>query len=206
MSWRGAIEGENRTFTPNHTQSDMKRLLLLSCILASAFAAYAQADAIEKRLFELPDLIFKPIETPEGFEAAYELHIKQPIDHENPAKGHFYQRAYLSHRSFDAPVVLATEGYSRPSNRMYELTNYLQANQLDVEHRYFGTSVPDSLDYRFLNLKQVAGDLHRMRALLGRIYGSRGSARALAKAGRRLFSTVTFTLMMWRLLFLTSPP
>ncbi|NBC08998.1 MAG: peptidase, partial [Bacteroidetes bacterium] len=144
----------------------MKRILFSSILILCAIGAFSQVDTIEKQLFELPDLIFKPIESPEGFEAAYELHIKQPLDHENPEQGHFYQRAYLSHRSFEAPMVLATEGYSRPSNRMYELTNYLQANQLDVEHRYFGSSVPDSLDYRFLNLKQVAGDLHRIRTLL----------------------------------------
>lgn len=162
----------------------MKRLPLVSFVFVLATAAFAQVDPIEKHLFELPDLIFKPIEAPEGFVAAYELQIKQPLDHENPEKGHFYQRAYLSHRSFDAPMVLATEGYSRPSNRMYELTNYLEANQLDVEHRYFGTSVPDSLDYRFLKLKQVAGDLHRIRTLLGRIYEQPWVSTGISKGGQ----------------------
>jgi hypothetical protein len=162
----------------------MKRILFSSILALCAIVAYAQVDAIEKQLFELPDLIFKPIDTPKGFEAAYELHIKQPIDHDNPEMGHFYQRAYLSHRSFEAPMVLATEGYSRPSNRMYELTNYLDANQVDVEHRYFGTSSPDSLDYRFLNLKQVAGDLHRIRTLLGRIYGQPWVTTGISKGGQ----------------------
>jgi len=162
----------------------MKRILFSSILILCAIGARSQADTIEKRLFELPDLIFKPIETPEGFEAAYELHIKQPLDHENPEQGHFYQRAYLSHRSFEAPMVLATEGYSRPSNRMYELTNYLAANQLDVEHRYFGSSVPDSLDYRFLNLKQVAGDLHRIRTLLGRVYEQPWVSTGISKGGQ----------------------
>ena len=149
----------------------MRNSFLFFLLLLSSLTVEAQFSTLEQRLYELPDVLFKAIDAPDGFEAAYELHIKQPIDHENPEKGHFYQRAYLSHRSFKAPMVLATEGYMRPSNRMYELTGYLDANQVDVEHRYFGTSSPDSLDYTYLNLKQVTADLHHIRTLLGQLYG-----------------------------------
>ncbi len=166
-------------------QNDMRHPIqvLLFCLVAAS-PAWSQVSELEKQLYGLPDLIFKAIDTPEGYEAAYELHIRQPVDHEAPERGYFYQRAYLTHRSFDAPVVMATEGYIGPSNRMYELTGYLKANQIDVEHRYFGTSVPDSLDYRYLNLKQVAGDLHRIRTLLGQLYKEPWVTTGISKGGQ----------------------
>ena len=77
--------------------------LFLLLFLAPAWLL-AQPSALEVKLFNLPDVIFKKIDTPEGFEAAYELQIRQLIDHEDASKGFFYQRAYLSHRSFGPPI------------------------------------------------------------------------------------------------------
>ncbi|HQU60312.1 MAG TPA: S28 family serine protease, partial [Saprospiraceae bacterium] len=127
------------------------------------------------------------MDTPIGFEAVYELNIRQPLDHKDPSKGYFYQRAFLSHRSFDAPMVIATEGYSRPSNRLYELTQYLGANQVDVEHRYFGASMPDSLDYTYLNLEQATADLHHIRQLLGQLYPKAWVSTGISKGGQTTF-------------------
>ena len=45
---------------------------------------FAQSD-LEIKLFEMPDVIFSQIETPEGYESAYKLMIKQPIDHSDPS-------------------------------------------------------------------------------------------------------------------------
>ena len=157
-------------------------LLLLS--LPIFLLAQPSLSSIEQQLYSLPDLIFKAIDTPKGYEAAYELHVKQPIDHDHPEKGYFYQRAFLSHRSFDAPMVIATEGYTRSSNRMYELTNYLNANQVDVEHRYFGTSIPKDKDYQYLNLKQATADLHHVRELLGQIYKQSWVSTGISKGGQ----------------------
>ena len=165
-------------------QIAMRNRFLFALLIFLPLFSQAQFSSIEQRLYELPDVLFKSIDAPEGFESAYELHIKQPIDHENPEKGFFYQRAFLSHRSFDAPMVLAAEGYMRSSNRMYELTNYLDANQVNIEHRYFGTSSPDSLDYTYLNLKQVAADLHHIRTLLGEIYKEPWVSTGISKGGQ----------------------
>ena len=43
-----------------------------------ALSAIAQTH-LEKELFGLPDVIFTKIETPEGYESAYKLMIKQPM-------------------------------------------------------------------------------------------------------------------------------
>lgn len=132
-------------------------------------ALHAQSD-LERMLFDLEGVVFRQIETPEGFESAWELKIKQPLDHENPDKGSFYQRVFLSHRNMDAPVVLVTEGYQRPVNWIYELTRLAGGNQIQVEHRFFGASVPDSVDYSLLNASQFTADLHRINELMKEIY------------------------------------
>jgi hypothetical protein len=168
---------------------NMSRIIYTFLILAillpdTGLSQGSNISSIEEQLFALPDVIFKSIDTPEGFESAYELQVKQPIDHDNPTRGYFYQRVYLSHRSFDAPTVIITEGYDRSFNRMYELTNYLEANQVDVEHRYFGTSTPEEKDYQYLNLKQVTADLHHIRELLGQIYLSSWVSTGISKGGQ----------------------
>lgn len=146
----------------------------------------AQEQSLEHALFGLPDVIFKAIDTPDGYEAAYELHIKQPLDHSNPDKGHFYQRAYLSHRGFDRPTVICTEGYTRSRNRIYELTNLIEGNQIDVEHRFFGTSIPDDsiFDYAYLNLEQVTADLHHINTIFKQIYQSKWLSTGISKGGQ----------------------
>ena len=107
----------------------MKHIIVYA-ILALSISLSAQTD-LETKLFELPDVIFKEISTPEGYQAAYELDIKQPIDHKDPTKGFFYQRAFLSHKSFDAPTAIITNGYGRPSNRVTEVAKIAEAIKED---------------------------------------------------------------------------
>ena len=159
--------------------------LFLSCFLVLQMMAQMTVSSdIETRLFDLPDVRFTKIDTPEGFEAAYELRIKQPVDHKNPAVGHFYQRVFLTHKGFDRPTVMATEGYNRGKNRMYELTQYLDANQLDIEHRYFGESVPEKLDYKYLTLEQATADLHHINELFRQIYMGKWLSTGISKGGQ----------------------
>ncbi len=160
--------------------------LLFALFSFSTLALIAQPSQLDTALFQLPDVIFKSIETPPGYTAAYELQIKQPLDHEHPEKGHFYQRAYLSHRGFDRPTVICTEGYERPNNRNYELTDLIEGNQIDVEHRFFGTSVPatDIFDYDYLNLKQVTADLHKINQVFREIYQGKWLSTGISKGGQ----------------------
>ena len=162
----------------------MNRLLSFLILIFLSKILAAQPASLETQLFNLPDVTFKKIETPDGFTAAYELKIRQPLDHKNPAKGYFYQRAFLTHKGFDRPTVICTEGYQRPKNRMYELTEILGANQLDVEHRYFGESLPDSIDYQYLKLEQVAADLHHINQLFRQIYTGKWISNGISKGGQ----------------------
>ncbi len=161
----------------------MKSTSLLLVFLISFCFSLAQTN-LTQRLFELPDVIFQPITSPHDAEAAYKLQIKQPIDHENPSSGYFYQVVWLTHRGFDRPNVLVTNGYYSTSNNQSEVAELLQANQFSVEHRYFGNSSPDSMMWEYLNLKQVASDLHRVRYLLGRIYSDKWISTGISKGGQ----------------------
>ncbi len=162
----------------------MKKYFFTLLLFVSALQfADAQVEKLNELLFELPDVIFTELEVAEGYQASYELKIKQPLDHADASKGYFYQRAFLSHKGFEAPTVIVTQGYSRNVNRIGELANFLGANQIDVEHRFFGESMPDSLDYQYLNLQQATADLHHIKTLFARIYQGKWVSTGISKGG-----------------------
>lgn len=163
----------------------MKKISLILFIVLFGLNIHvnAQSQNIENVLFNLPDVTFKKIKTPDTFEISYELKVKQPLDHFDSSKGFFYQRAYLSHRAFDRPTVINTAGYSTRRNYILELTELLSANQIIVEHRFFGKSVPDSLEYKYLNLKQATADLHHINELFKIIYSGKWVSTGISKGG-----------------------
>ncbi len=160
----------------------MKKLNFFIAFIVIANSLSAQN--ISEQLFNLPNIIFEKILTPVGYEATYELKIKQPLDHKDPSKGYFYQRAFLSHAGFDEPTVMVTNGYANAKNRISEPAKLLGANQINIEHRYFGESMPDSVDYTFLNLEQVAGDLHHINTIFKTIYSGKWVSTGISKGGQ----------------------
>jgi len=160
----------------------MIRLLLPSLILLSSFCLQAQRDSLQEELFLLPDLIFESSkDLPQG--RSFALRVRQPIDHSDPSKGHFYQKAYLLHKGFDRPTVMVTEGYNLRRHRAYETTKLVDGNQIQVEHRFFGKSIPDSLDYRYLNLTQATADYHHIRQLFDKLYTGKWLSTGISKGG-----------------------
>ena len=143
----------------------------------------AQTANIEELLRDLPDVEFTKIDTPENFIAAYELRIKQPIDHADLSKGFFFQKVYLSHKAVSLPTVMITEGYTATQNRINELTELVNGNQITVEHRYFGKSQPDTLDYNYLTIAQLTADLHHINSLFKKIYTGKWLATGRSKGG-----------------------
>ena len=160
----------------------MKKLLIYIVSLFVLTGSSAQS-ILEEKLFELPDIIFKKIDTPEGYEAAYELKIRQEIDHNNPSLGYFYQRAFLSHKGYDKPTAIITNGYGKPRNNITEVAELLDANQINVEHRYFLESSPDSLDYDYLYFEQVTADLHKINQLFRQLYHGKWISTGISKGG-----------------------
>ncbi len=162
----------------------MKKLFL-SLFITIVFIASSGAQNlnIENLLYELPDVIFKEIKNTGDFEKTYELKIKQPLDHQHPERGYFYQRAFLSHKDFNHPTVMYISGYSQ--NRVYEteITRLLQANQFSIEHRFFGESIPETLDYTYLTLEQATADLHHINEIFKQIYAGKWLSTGISKGG-----------------------
>lgn len=162
----------------------MKRQIIYFLLLAFNFTSvYSQKSSIVNDLYNLPDVVFKETTAPNASVKTFELQIYQPIDHEHPEKGHFYQRVFLTHKGFDKPMVMYISGYNQNGIYYDELSKILDANQLSIEHRYFGTSLPDSIDYQYLNLEQATADLHRINQLLKQIYHGKWASTGISKGG-----------------------
>ena len=150
-------------------------------------ALHAQESGLLTQLRTLPDVeevIPTVVDTP-FFKEGYELRVRQPLDHANPHGRSFLQSVYISHVDFGKPVVYVTEGYaSRGGAKPTELTTLLDANQIVVEHRYFGKSRPDSMDWKYLTTRQAAEDHHHITVLLKPIYKGKWVSTGISKGGQ----------------------
>ena len=73
-----------------------------------------QAQSLEQRLEKLSKrypIQIKKMETDSFFSEKYEITFTQPLDHFKAGSKTFNQRIYLSHKGFNRPVVLVTDGY-----------------------------------------------------------------------------------------------
>ncbi|MEU0194057.1 S28 family serine protease [Streptomyces afghaniensis] len=161
---------------------------------AAAAAARPGTGDIAQALRALPGL--RLIEERQDAEPGYRhfvLGLRQPVDHTNPAAGTFEQRLTLLHTAADRPMVLFSTGYHAVlTPRRTEPTVLLGANQLQVEHRYFGTSRPAGTDYAHLTIRQAADDHHRVVRLFRRLYpgawiSTGGSKGGMASVYHRRF-------------------
>ena len=89
------------------------RIVLSVLLCLSLFHVMAQSDeaALERGLYNLPNVTFKKVSAPGDQYLKYELVIRQPLDHWHPEKGYFYQHATLLHKGFSRPTVIETQGY-----------------------------------------------------------------------------------------------
>ena len=122
------------------------------------------------------------------YSEAYELYLNQPLDLQDTSGQHFEQRVFIRHRGFDRPTVLVTEGYASDyagsPDYDEELANYLDANLVMVEHRFFGKSIPEPKQWKQLNLENAAADLHRINQLLKTIYTGPWISTGISKGGQ----------------------
>lgn len=161
------------------------RLLTTLCFLLSALVLSAQADEkkLERALYDLPDLSFTKISQPGQFPVQYGLRIRQFVDHNDPSKGYFFQRVILTHRGFERPTVMNTQGYELNFGKS-ELELALEANSLNIEHRFFGESRPDSMLWKYLTLEQATADLHHINQLFKNLYKGKWISTGISKGGQ----------------------
>ena len=167
----------------------MKRKLFLAlvgaCLLLAVNILAAQNSQLAAKLKSLSGISdVRSLDPPKGYPEAYELGYTQPLDHQNPHGVTFKQRVYLSHLDFTKPVVIVTEGYSARRNTLSEPTRMLKSNQVVVEHRFCGTSRPDSLNWTYLTVKQSAEDLHAIVTSLKQLYKGKWISTGVSKGGQ----------------------
>ena len=135
----------------------------------------------------------------------FRMTYDQPEDHTNPSGARLRQRLTLLHRDCSAPNVIHNGGYfvaQQPSPM--ELTRMTEANQIAMEHRFFGPSRATSPDWSKLDIAQAAADQHRVIVAFKAIYGGRWLSTGTSKGGmasifhRRFYSDdVDGTFAYW---------
>lgn len=123
-----------------------------------------------------------------SFTEFYEINVPQYIDHEHKRKGQFSQRVRLGIVNKNAINVMLTEGYDIPRMHMnpnfkMEVTSLLNANQIIIEHRYFGASIPDSLSKKYLTYEQASADFHYIKEKLKPLLTNKWITTGVSKSG-----------------------
>lgn len=160
------------------------KIFSLLFVLSIGLAACTQPLTLEEKLNQIPDVTVHKIIGDTTYAEYYELYFTQPLDHENPEAGTFKQRVLLGHHAIEKPMVVEIQGYNIWTEKAGELSKLLNANQLTIEHRYFKNSMPDSLDWKYLNIKQASADQHKVIQALKKIYKNKWITTGISKGGQ----------------------
>ncbi|WP_321299344.1 S28 family serine protease [Marinifilum fragile] len=160
------------------------KIFSLLFVLSIGLAACTQPLTLEEKLNQIPNVTVHKITGDTTYAEYYELYFTQPLDHENPEAGTFKQRVLLGHHAIEKPMVVEIQGYNIWTEKAGELSKLLNANQLTIEHRYFKNSMPDSLDWKYLNIKQAAADQHKVIQALKKIYKNKWITTGISKGGQ----------------------
>jgi len=162
----------------------MKRFLLTGLLLGLFLLHAAGAMRLDEFLDRIEATDLRVLESESIYDSIVELRIRQPIDHHNPDGPSFYQRIYISHIDPSRPVVLVTAGYDANYYYTSEIASELKCNQIMVEHRFFGRSKPDSIDWKYLDTWQAASDHHRIISLFRALYPGKWISTGISKGGQ----------------------
>ena len=168
----------------------MKTILLFRMILLTMLFSvqnfYAQKHQVElQKLFGEENVTYLDSS---GFKEYYRINVRQLINHDDIHRGFFNQQVLLGIQDPEAVTVLQTEGYSIPKhyndpNFKTELTTLLNGNQVIIEHRYFGSSIPDSLSKKFLTYEQASNDDHFIKEKLAHLLPGKWVSTGVSKSG-----------------------
>ncbi|WP_146057092.1 MULTISPECIES: S28 family serine protease [unclassified Streptomyces] len=172
-----------RTKTAQLTALGIVAGLGVASLAAGPAASAAEAD-IADRLQAIPGMSLVEEKPATDGDRFFLLDYTQPVDHRDPDGDTFEQRLSVLHTDDGRPTVFATNGYWLNPNPAYsEPTQLLDANEVGVEHRFFGTSVPDEDDWSTLDIWQAATDHHRVRQALDGVYDQSWIATGRSKSG-----------------------
>ncbi len=160
------------------------KLFLLSLLCSISLQSFSQTDQeqLESALSKLSGVSFRKIIDSTQASLQYELLVQQPIDHQHPEKGIFNQQVILTHRGFDHPSVMETQGYELfPGPN--EPEQIASANNLNIEYRFYGKSVTAPMQWTCLTVEQEAADLHHINELFRKIYKGKWISTGVSKGG-----------------------
>ncbi|MFH0761371.1 MAG: S28 family serine protease [Bacteroidota bacterium] len=157
-------------------------LVLSLCVTGTAVA---QDSVLLKALKNLKGIeVVGPCRNGRQFTEAYEIKFTQAVNHNNPEGPIFTQRMFIGHTGFDKPMVLSTSGYEAQGLGYSEPAGLLKANMIRVEHRYFGKSVPEPFDWKYLTTWQAASDHHEIVKLFKTLYHGKWVSTGASKDGQ----------------------
>ena len=164
------------------------RLLLVAGLAAWAGCGDNLSPTFADELASLPGVTVTETPTDTSGFSFYVLQFTQPVDHDDPDGPTFQQQVSLLHRDPSAPMIVQTSGYwDYYRDSPVELTRILLANQISIEHRFFGTSRPTPADWTKCTIEQMAADQHAIITALRSVYdgafvttgGSKGGMTAI---------------------------
>lgn len=162
----------------------MKKFLILGCLIAILLPQAGATTQLDKFLERIDARDIQLLEGEAIYDTIIEFLFQQPLDHRNPQGESFTQRIYISHIDTVSPVVLVTAGYEASYYYTSELAAALKCNQVMVEHRYFGRSRPDSIQWEYLDAWQAASDHHRIIQAFKSLYPDQWIATGISKGGQ----------------------
>jgi len=144
---------------------------------------------LKAQLEKLPGVkSVEPLPCDTFFKEKYLIRIEQAVNHRKKNGRTFSQRVYVSFKGTDKPTIFVTEGYNAGyaghPKYVNELCLLLDANEVVVEHRYFGESVPDPEDWKYLTIKQAAADHHRVNELMKQVFHGKLVSTGISKGGQ----------------------
>jgi len=166
-------------------------ILFLSCCTDSDNTMPEEEDVIDilKQLESIEGATVSELPAVDHFNRIFEIKFLQPVDHQNPDGPKFLQKVFIGHVDLEEPVILETEGYSRTAFKTRKLASLSQSNQVSVEHRYYGESIPSSFSWdmphesNYLTVKQAADDVHKVVLALKEIYKASWVSSGRSKGG-----------------------
>lgn len=183
----------------NHSKVLVNCFWLSILIIAFQLNVFSQDSDLYKQIKSFPEVVsIQKIDNHPFFKEAYEVMIEQYLDHKNPAAGKFNQRVILSDYNKYSPVIYVAEGYGADyalkASYINELSTILEGNQLIVEHRYFGKSMPENKNWDYLTMENACGDLHRILKIFKRLYNNQNKwiATGISKGGTNTLAYKAF--------------
>jgi hypothetical protein len=166
--------GDNLDRATPDAAPDAVSLACSDASLPADLAAVADVTNVDER--PCGDYVVQPAR-------CFVITFDQPVRHGEPAGQHFGQKLWLVHRSCDAPMLVADWGYSQDVFFDDELSQYFGTNELWIEHRFQGESVPAAWDWPALTIENGARDMHAIIESFRTLYHGRWVSTGASKGG-----------------------